>query len=81
MIPLIDMLPIDIQIEFEKLTMVEEILISPILAIMSIYRLPNRALKQRGFIAHFSQDLTNITQVFKPFIWNMKYQLTHVYFY
>jgi hypothetical protein len=44
MIPLIDMLPIDIQIEFEKLTMVEEILISPILAIMSIYRLPNGAL-------------------------------------
>ena len=63
MIPFIDKLPKDIQKYFEELTMVEEILISPILAVMSIYRLPNGTLKQRGFMANFTQDISEITQV------------------
>ena len=63
MIPFIDRLPNNIQKYFEQLTMFEEILISPILAVMSIYRLPNGTLKQRGFIANFTQDISQISQV------------------
>jgi hypothetical protein len=63
MIPNIDKLPFEIQHAFEKLTMIEEILIAPVLAIMSIYRLPNGILKQRGFVANFSHNVNEITQV------------------
>ncbi|MFN9906341.1 MAG: DUF6570 domain-containing protein, partial [bacterium] len=46
---------------FEDLTMVEEMLISPLLAIMSIFRLPGGQLVNRGFVANFSQDIQPIT--------------------
>ena len=65
--PSIDKLPKEIQKCFELLTMVEEILISPILVVMSIYRLPNGSLKQRGFIANFTQDVYHVTQVMNLF--------------
>ena len=57
MVPGFDDLPIDIKAYLEELTMVEEMLISPILAIMSIYRLPGGALINRGFCANFQQDI------------------------
>jgi hypothetical protein len=60
MVPQLDLLPTDIKEDLEKLTMVEEMLISPILAVMSIYRLPGGALINRGFCANFSQDLGEI---------------------
>ena len=63
MIPGIDSLPTNIQDNFERLTMVEEMLISPILAVMSVYRLPNGTLKHRGFVANFTQNVNEITQV------------------
>ena len=63
MIPNIDKLPKKIQEAFEKLTMVEEMLIAPVLAIMSIYRLPNGVLKQRGFVANFTHNVSEIAQV------------------
>ena len=43
--------------------MIEEMLISPNLAVMSVYRLPGGALVQRGFCANFSQDLSEITNI------------------
>ena len=43
--------------------MVEEMLVSPILAIMSVFRLPGGALVNRGFCANFSQDIGPITQI------------------
>ncbi len=47
----------DIKLHFEKLTMVEEMLISPVQPIMSIYRLPGGQLVSRGYVANFSQNL------------------------
>ena len=57
MIPGLEEIPHLIKENLEQLTMVEEMLISPILAIMSIYRLPGGAHISRGFCANFSQDL------------------------
>jgi hypothetical protein len=57
MIPGISDLEQDIKKEFEELTMIEEMLISPILAIMSVYRLPSGALTSRGFCANFTQNI------------------------
>ena len=37
--------------------MIEEMLISPILTIMSIFRLPGGQLVSRGYVANFSQDI------------------------
>ncbi|RNA34788.1 ATP-dependent DNA helicase PIF1 [Brachionus plicatilis] len=44
MVPGIDDLPDEIKIHFEELTMIEEMVISPILPIMSVYRLSGGAL-------------------------------------
>jgi hypothetical protein len=57
MVPAFDELPNEIKIHFEQLTMIEEMLISPILAIMSVFRLPGGALINRGFCANFTQDI------------------------
>ena len=62
MLPQIENLPDNIKADFEQLTMVEEMLISPILAVMSIYRLPGGALINRGFCANFSQDIGELLQ-------------------
>ena len=61
MVPDLHAIPTDIKEHLEKLTMIEEMLISPLLAVMSIFRLPGGALIQRGFCANFSQDLTELT--------------------
>jgi hypothetical protein len=57
MIPGINDLEQDIKKELEELTMIEEMLISPILAFMSVYRHPNGALTSRGFCANFTQNI------------------------
>ena len=58
----LDDLPLDIKKEFENLTMIEEMLISPLFAIQSIYRLPGGAIATRGFVANFHQDLKEFAQ-------------------
>ena len=63
MVPDLDTLPSAIKEAFENLTMVEEMLESPILAVMSVYRLPGGALINRGFCANFSQDLDNFLTI------------------
>ncbi len=57
-----DEVPLYIKKHFEQLTMIEEMLISPILAVMSIFRLPGGQLLSRGYVANFSQDLTPLLQ-------------------
>jgi hypothetical protein len=59
----INELPLNVKIAFEQLTMVEEMLISPLLAIMSIFRLPGGQLVQRGFVANFSQNIQPICDI------------------
>jgi hypothetical protein len=49
--------PADIKLHFEKLTMIEEIIIPPVQQIMSIYRLPGGRLVSRRCVANFSQNL------------------------
>ena len=63
MMPHIEQLPNDVKIALENLTMIEEMLISPLLAVMSIYRLPGGALISRGFCANFTQDLGELLHV------------------
>ena len=63
MVPDLDILPYEIKQALENLTMVEEMLVSPILAVMSVYRLPGGALINRGFCANFSQDLEKILTI------------------
>lgn len=60
MVPALDDIPFEIKQNLENLTMIEEMLISPILAVMSVYRLPGGALINRGFVANFSQDVNEI---------------------
>ena len=55
MVPCSSELPISIKNDFENLTMIEEMLVSSLLAIMSVYRLPGGALITRGFFANFVQ--------------------------
>jgi hypothetical protein len=61
MVPDLHLLPDEIKKDFVNLSMIEEMLISPLLAVMSIFRLPGGALVQRGFCANFAQDLTELT--------------------
>jgi hypothetical protein len=63
MVPEIDTIPIIIRSNLESLTMIEEILISPILSVMSVFRLPNGALISRVFIANLSQDIKEFTKI------------------
>lgn len=62
MIPLLDELPPQIQKDFEDLTQIEEMLISPIVPIMSIFRLSGGQLVNNGFCASFHQDIQPITK-------------------
>ena len=63
MVPDLDTLPFEIKQALENLTMVEEMLVSPILAVMSVYRLPGGALINRGFWDNFFQDLEKILTI------------------
>jgi hypothetical protein len=53
-------LPPETKKAFEELTMIEEMLIAPLISIMSIFRLPGGQLISRGFVANFSQDIQPI---------------------
>lgn len=57
MIPGIDELDFELKKALEDLTRVEEMLISPILVLMIVFRLPGGALTSRGFCANFTQDI------------------------
>lgn len=60
MIPLLDKLPTQIQKDLENLTQIEEMLISPIVPIMSVYRLSGGRLINSGYCASFAQDIQPI---------------------
>ncbi|CAF0995789.1 unnamed protein product [Brachionus calyciflorus] len=60
MIPGIHDLELEVKKSFEDLTMIEEMLISPILVIMSVFRLPGGAVTSRGFCANFTQNIQPI---------------------
>jgi hypothetical protein len=47
----------------EDLTMIEEMLVSPLLSIMSIFRLSGGQLISRGFVANFTQDIQPLVNV------------------
>lgn len=49
-------IPPHIRVALRSLTMVEEMLCSPILPIMSVFRLPNGTNLHRGHVANFPQD-------------------------
>ncbi|CAF0951603.1 unnamed protein product [Brachionus calyciflorus] len=53
-------LPDTVKSLFEILTMIEEMLIAPIIPIMSVYRLSSGALASRGFCANFYQNINEI---------------------
>jgi len=61
--PQLDILPPYIKKLFEELTMVEEMLLTPILTVMSICRLKSGQLLSRGYVANFSQDLTQLCKI------------------
>jgi hypothetical protein len=56
-------IPFDIKLLFEPLTMVEEMLISPIQAIMFVFRLPCSQLFSRGYVANFSQNVNEVCHI------------------
>ncbi len=58
--PSLQNVPDNIKKHFENITMVEEMLISPVLAVMSIYRLPGGQLISKGYVANFSQDIKSM---------------------
>jgi len=57
MVPNFEDLSTEVQLAFEQLTMIEEMFISPIQPIMSVFRLPSGGLVHRGYCASFSQDI------------------------
>ena len=59
----LDIVPYPIKKLLEEMTMVEEMLISPILPIMSVYRLPNGQNVLRGHMANFVQDISDLVKV------------------
>ena len=57
MVPNHDSLDKDTKLAFEKLTMIEEQLISPAFAMMSVYRLPGGQHISKGFLINFFNKL------------------------
>ena len=60
MVPNFELIPHHIQLAFEQLTMLEQMFISLIMPIMSVYRLAGRQLMHRGYCANFYQDFQPI---------------------
>ena len=60
MLPNLHDLPLNIKSDFEKLSTIEELLISPVLSVMSIFRLPGGQLLSRGYVANFSQKVQDL---------------------
>lgn len=63
MIPNFDNLPVTIRKHFEDLTMIEEQLISPISAIMSIFRMKGGQLFSNGYCANFIKDIEPLCKI------------------
>jgi len=63
MVPNLNNLPIEIQKYFEDLTMIEEQLISPISAIMTVFRQPGGQLFNRGYCASFTKKLEPLCKI------------------
>jgi hypothetical protein len=64
MIPDPARVPEDIRILLRQLTMAEEMLLSPVLVLMSLYRVPGTAVRtHRGFCANFRQDTLSVVRV------------------
>ena len=53
------LIPPEIALELRQLTMIEEMLLSPVHPIMSVYRLPSGGNVSRGYEANFKQDSIN----------------------
>ena len=49
-------IPMDIRIHLRKLTMIEEILLSPVLPVMSVFKLRTGQNIHRGYVANFRQE-------------------------
>ncbi|CAF1066361.1 unnamed protein product [Brachionus calyciflorus] len=60
--PRIHLLTSELKTAFFNLTMIEEMLISPILPIMAVYRLAGGQLVNRGYVVNFKQDITKIVK-------------------
>ena len=60
----LDSLPDLVKKALEDLTMIEEMLVSPLLSIMSIFRLSGGQLISRGFVANFTQDIQPLVNIF-----------------
>ena len=57
-----DKLPNHIKNHIHNITMIEEMLISPILSVMTICRLPGGQLVNKGYIANFAQNIVPLCQ-------------------
>ena len=60
MLPFTDDIPLDVRVALRKLTMVEEMLLSPVFPIMSVYKLKSGHHVHRGYVANFRQEVTEI---------------------
>ena len=60
--PCHDKLPNHIKNHIHNITMIEEMLISPILSVMTICRLPGGQLVNKGYIANFAQNIVPLCQ-------------------
>lgn len=56
-----DNLNISIKIFLHNLTMIVEMLISPVITIMSVYRLSGGQFVSIGWLINFKQDISSIT--------------------
>jgi hypothetical protein len=56
MLPDFQSIPYEIRLHLRKLTMAEDMLLSPVLPIMSVYRIRSGQTLHRGYIANFRQD-------------------------
>lgn len=58
--PQFEKLPQKIKQDLESMTLLEELLISPVVAIMQVFRLTTGQYLHRGYIANFTQNLTEL---------------------
>lgn len=61
-------IPESIQIHFRKLSVIEEMLLSPVISIMSVFCLSTGGNVARGFVANFKQSRRCQVHARNPFI-------------
>ena len=59
MVPDLSAIPTDVRIALRKLTAIEQMLLSPVLPIMSVYRLASGGNVSRGYVANFRQETSS----------------------